>query len=273
MNIKRAFVGYCVDKGLKISVCGNLWILLAQRSSSCISWVSKRLFTSSVRILIQTNEGVLWHINFAADLNTLVEASILYLLQTSQRKLSGNIRDSQNVCRNVFSRTTVASCSRAYKLTVTIRECNTQAVNLKLAGICHRISGRCAKSLISSGKPCIQLFQIHGIVHRIHASSMLDRLKLLRNIATYALGIAILGYKLWICCLKLLKLNKQSVKLSVSELWIIKGIVGICRMVQDSIKLRCASGIFWRKCCHNYSKHKNVGARNLAPTRYLFASS
>ena len=90
---------------------------------------------------------------------------------------------------------------------------------------------------------------------------MLNRLKLFRNIAAYALRIAILSYKLWICCLKLLELNKQAVKLSVSKLWIIKSIVGICRMVQNSIKLRCTSGIFWRKCCHYYSKHKNVGAR------------
>ncbi len=32
-------------------------------------------------------------------------------------------------------------------------------------------------------------------------------------------------FELWICCLKLLKLNKKAVKLSVSKLWIIKGLL------------------------------------------------
>ncbi len=43
-------------------------------------------------------------------------------------------------------------------------------------------------------------------------------------------------------------------------------------MVQDSIKLRCNElGIFGESAA-TLPKHKNVGARNLAPTRYLFAS-
>ena len=80
-----------------------------------------------------------WHIDLTAHLDALVESPIFNLLKTSKCKLSWNVRDSQNICRNVFSRATVTSCSSAYKLAVTIRERNTQAVNLKLTGICHRI--------------------------------------------------------------------------------------------------------------------------------------
>ena len=140
VNIKRLLICYCIDKGLKVSMGSNLWILLTQRSSSSISWIGKRLFTSSVRILIQTNKRMLWHINFTTYFNTLIKSSILNPLKTSKRKLSWNIGDSQNVCRNVFSSTSVTSRSSAYKLTITIGQCDTQTINLKLTGICHRIS-------------------------------------------------------------------------------------------------------------------------------------
>ena len=75
-NRERFLVGHRIDERLEVAVGGDLGVLLTQRSRSGVSRIGEDLLSRGVTLLVEPNEAVLGHVDLAADLDGLVEATI-----------------------------------------------------------------------------------------------------------------------------------------------------------------------------------------------------
>ncbi len=216
---------------------GHARVLLAKAAGGGVSRVGKGLAAGGVSILVQANETVLWHIDLAADLDVLAQAGALDLLAAGGRKLVRHIGDGQDVGRDVLAGSAVAAGGRAHKLRVAVGQGHTQAVDLKLAGVGHAGVGAGTQGLVGTAQPLVQLGQIHGVVHRVHARGVGHRLKLFAHVAAHALGIGVGGDQLRVVALKSLQLDQQAVELGVGHLRLVQGIVAVGVGVEKAVEL------------------------------------
>ena len=101
---------------------------------------------------------------------------------------------------------------------------HAQAVNLKLAGIGNATG---TEGILSALEPCVELVQIHGIVHGIHACHVRYRRKLLAHVSAHTLGIAVGRHQVGIGRLDLLELNEHFVEGGIRDLGRIEHVVAI----------------------------------------------
>ena len=115
-----------------------------------------------------------------------------------------------------------------------VGEGHTEAVNLELAGVGH-VPG--AKRIFRAGEPLVELLEVHGIVHGIHARHVRDRRELLRHVTAHALGVGIRGDEPGIGCLDLLELDEELVERRVRNLGSVEGVVPIGVVLEQMAQL------------------------------------
>ena len=158
-------------------------------------------------------------------------------------QVHGHILDGTDVERYVLARGAIAARSRAHEGAVLVGKRHAQTVNLKLAGIGD---ATCAERILGSLEPRVELVQIHGIVHGIHACHVRDRRKLLAHVAAHALGIAVGRHQVGVGGLDFLQLNEHFVKGGVRDLGRIEHVVAIgvvIELVAQLGRTRCRLGM------------------------------
>ena len=141
---------------------------MAKGTGSCISGVGKislgffafelACFIFALDLLIELKEAVLGHVNFAANLEHRIEPLMRNCSKTLARKVARDVRNGENIFRNVFADVTISSRSTAYELAVFVGKRNAQTVNFKLAGVGGRTHTLRSKCCLGAFKPCIKLF-------------------------------------------------------------------------------------------------------------------
>ena len=157
-------------------------------------------------------------------------------------QVHGHILDSAHVERYVLARGAIAACGRAYEGAVLVGKRDAQAVNLELAGIGNATG---TERILGALEPCVELVQIHGIVHGIHACHVRDRCKLLAHVAAHALGIAVGRHQVGVGSLDFLQFNEHFVKGGVRDLGRIEHVVAVgvvIELVAQLSRARCRLG-------------------------------
>ena len=162
--------------------------------------------------------------------------------------MHGHILDGTDVKRHVLARGAITTCGRTYEGAVLVGKGHAQAVDLELAGI-GDVTG--TERILGALEPCVELVQIHGIVHGIHARHVRDRRKLLAHVAAHALGVAVGRYQIGVGRLDLLQLNEHFVKGGVRDLGRIEHVVAIgvvIELVAQLGRTRCRLGTGIGRC-------------------------
>ncbi len=139
-------------------------------------------------------------------------------------QVHGHILDGTNVERHILARGAIATRGRAHEGAVLVGKRHAQAVNLKLAGIGDTTG---SERILGALEPRVELVQIHGIVHGIHACHVRDRRKLLAHVAAHALGIAVGRHQVGVGGLDFLQLNEHFVKGGIRDLGRIEHVVAV----------------------------------------------
>ena len=162
--------------------------------------------------------------------------------------MHGHILDGTDVKRHVLARGAIATCGRTYEGAVLVGKGHAQAVDLELAGI-GDVTG--TERILGALEPCVELVQIHGIVHGIHARHVRDRRKLLAHVAAHALGVAVGRYQIGVGRLNFLQLNEHFVKGGVRDLGRVEHVVAIgvvIELVAQLGRTRCRLGTGIGRC-------------------------
>ena len=247
VDVQRVGIGDGIDKGGKIAACRDLGVLLAQAAGGSVARVGEGVATLGIGLVVQTNKAALGHIDLAAHLNGALAVGA----HVGERRLGqvhGHILDSTDVERHVLARGAIATCGRTYEGAVLVGKRHTQAVDLKLAGIGDAAG---TERILGALEPRVELVQIHGIVHGIHACHVRDRRKLLAHVAAHALGIAVGRHQVGVGCLDFLQLNEHFVKGGVRDLGRIEHVVAIgvvIELVAQLGRARCRLGTGIGRC-------------------------
>ena len=261
----RGHVGHGIDEGCQVAMGGDAWILLPEAACCRVAWIGKDGLARAVALLVETNERPLGHVDLTTDLNALSQALVGHACKTCRRQRARNIADGTHVGRDVFARGAVATRRRTDELAITIRERNTKTIDLELTRIGDRVLLGCSQRLIGACEPLVQLVQVHGVIHGVHALSMGDRLKLLGHVATHALGVGVGRHELGMRGLDGQQLLEETVKLGIGHLGRIERIVLVCGMVEQTTQLKCAKG----RACRNLLRLGGLLTRKVAKQRHL----
>lgn len=238
VDVQRVGIGNGIDKGGQVATRRDLGVFLAQGSCSGVARVGEGVAALGIGLFIQTYKAAFGHIDLAAYLNGALAVGA----HVGERRLGqvhGHILDGTDVERYVLARGAIATCGRAHKGAVLIGKRHAQTVDLKLAGIGDAAG---TERILGALEPCVELVQIHGIVHGIHARHVRYRRKLLAHVAAHALGIAVGRHQVRIGRLDLLQLNEHFVKGGVRDLGRIEHVVAIGMVVELVAQLG-------RACC------------------------
>ena len=247
VDVQRIGIGDGIDKGGQVAARCDLGILLAQAASSGVARVGEGIAPLGIGLFIQTNKAALGHIDLAAHL----DGALAVGTHVGERRLGQvhrHILDGTNVERHVLARGAIATCGRTYEGAVLVGKGHAQTVDLKLAGIGNAAG---TERILGALEPCVELVQIHGIVHRIHARHMSDRRKLLAHVAAHALGIAVGRHQIRVGRLDFLQLNEHFVKGGVRDLGCIEHVVAIgvvIELVAQLGRTRCRLGTGIGRC-------------------------
>ena len=245
-------VGACrgVQKCCQIAGRGDLWVFLAQAAGCRVARVGKRVASFGIGLFVKAGEAAFRHIDFAAYFDALVSVG-LHAGQARFRKVHGHVANGSHVERHVFARGSIAARCSPHKRSVFIGERYAQAVYLQLARIgC----AACPKRLFGAGEPFVEFFEVHGVVHGIHARHMLDRGELFANIAAHALRIGIGRHQIGEFRLDALQFDEQAVECRVSDLGRIEHIVAVGVVVEQVTKFRRS------RCCRIVLAFEGLGA-------------
>ena len=169
----------------------------------------------------------------------------------SERRLGqvhGHVLDGADVERHVLARGAIATCGRTYEGAVLVGKGHAQAVDLELAGIGDATG---AERILGALEPRVELIQVHGIVHGIHACHVRDRRKLLAHVAAHALGIAVGRHQIGVGRLDFLQFNEHFVKGGIRDLGRIEHVVAIgvvIELVAQLGRTRCRLGMGVGRC-------------------------
>ena len=218
----------------------DLGILLAKASRGGISGVGEGLAAGGVCVLVQANEAVLGHVDLAANLHRLAEASVGHARETRLREGMRDVADGEDVGGDVFSGGAVAARRGAHELGVAVGEGNAQAVDLELAGVGDGMLRRGAEGLVRAGEPLVKLLEVHGVIDGVHALGVADGLELLGDVAADSLRVGVWGHELRMDLLDGLQLAEQAVELGIRDLRVIQGIVLVGIGAEQAVELRGA---------------------------------
>ena len=247
VDVQRVGIGDGIDKGGQVAARRDLGILLAQAAGGGVARVGEGVAALGIGLFIQTNKAALGHIDLAAHLNGALAVGT----HVDKRRLGqvhGNILDGAHVERHVLARGAIAACSCTYEGAVLVGKGHAQAVDLELAGIGDATG---AERILGALEPRVELVQVHGIVHGIHACHVRYRRKLLAHVAAHALGIAVGRHQVGIGRLELLQLNEHFVEGGVRDLGCIEHVVAIgvvIELVAQLGRARCRLGMGVGRC-------------------------
>ena len=220
---------------------------MAQAAGGGVARVGKGIAPLGIGLFIQTNKAALGHIDLAAHL----DGALAVGAHVGERRLGqvhGHILDGAHVERHVLARGAIATCGRTYEGAVLVGKRHTQAVDLKLAGIGDAAG---TERILGALEPRVELVQIHGIVHGIHARHMRDRRKLLAHVAAHALGIAVGRHQIGVGRLDFLQFNEHFVEGGVRDLGCVEHVVAIgvvIELVAQLGRARCRLGTGVGRC-------------------------
>ena len=247
VNVQRVGIGDGVDKGGQVASRRDLGILLTQATGGSVARVGEGVAALGISLFIQANKAALGHI----DLATYFDGTLAVGAHVGERclgQMHGHILDGAHVERHILARGAVAARGRTYEGAVLVGKRHAQAVNLKLAGIGNATG---TEGILSALEPCVELVQIHGIVHGIHACHVRDRRKLLAHVSAHALGIAVGRHQIGVGRLDLLELNEHFVKGGIRDLGRVEHVVAIGVVIEVVAQLgrtRCRLGTGIGRC-------------------------
>ena len=154
-------------------------------------------------------------------------------------QVHGHILDGAHVERHILARCAVTARGGAHKGAVLVGKRHAQTVDLKLAGIGDAAG---TEHILGTLEPCVELVQVHGIVHGIHACHVRDRRKLLAHVATYALSIAVGRHQVGVGRLDFLQLNEHFVEGGIRDLGCIEHVVAVRVVIELVAQLGRARG-------------------------------
>ena len=185
VNVQRCRIGNSVNKGREVALGRNLGIFLAKAARRRVSGVGKRIASLGIGFVVQSHETALGHIDLTADLDHAVTVGA-HVCQGFLRKMHGDVLNRADIQRDILAGRAVAASSSAHKSAVLIGNGYAQTVDLELARIRHAAG---AQGVFRALEPSVELLEIHGIVHGIHARHVRDGGKLVRDVAAHALRI------------------------------------------------------------------------------------
>ena len=238
VDVQRVGIGDGVDKGGQIAARRDLGILLTQAAGGGVARVGEGVAALGIGLVVEAHKAALRHIDLAAYLNGALAVGA----HVGERRLGqvhGHILDGTDVERYVLARGAIAARGRAHKGAVLIGKRHAQTVDLKLAGIGDAAG---TERILGALKPRVELVQVHGIVHGIHARHVRYRRKLLAHVSAHTLGIAVGRHQIGVGRLDFLQLNEHFVEGGVRDLGRIEHVVAV-RVV---IELVAQLG---RACC------------------------
>ncbi len=220
---------------------------MAQAAGGGVARVGEGVAALGIGLVVQAHKAALGHIDLAA----YFDGTLAVGAHVGERRLGqvhGHILDGTDVERHVLARGAIAACGRAHEGAVLIGKRNAQTVDLKLAGIGDAAS---TERILGALEPRVELVQIHGIVHGIHARHMRDRRKLLAHVAAHTLGIAVGRHQVGVGRLDFLQLNEHFVKGGVRDLGRVEHVVAIGMVIELVAQLgrtRCRLGTGIDRC-------------------------
>ena len=247
VDMQWVSIGDGIDKGSEIAARRDLGIFLAQAAGGGVARVGEGVASLGIGLFIQADKATLGHIDLAAYL----DGALAVGAHVGERRLGqvhGHILDGTHIERYVLARGAIAARGRAHESAVLVGKRHAQTVNLKLAGIGD---ATCAERILGSLEPRVELVQIHGIVHGIHACHVRDRRKLLAHVAAHALGIAVGRHQVGVGGLDFLQLNEHFVKGGVRDLGRVEHVVAIgvvIELVAQLGRARCRLGTGIGRC-------------------------
>ena len=247
VNVQRVGIGNGVDKGGEVATCRDLGILLAQGSCSGVARVGKGVAALGIGLFIQANKAALGHIDLAAYFDGTLAVGA-HVGERCLGQMHGHILDGAHVERYVLTRGAVAARGGAHEGAVLVGKRHAQTVDLKLAGIGDAAG---TERILGALEPCVELVQIHGIVHGIHARHVRDRRKLLAHVAAHALGIAVGRHQVGVGRLDFLQLNEHFVEGGVRDLGCVEHVVAVrvvIELVAQLGRTRCRLGTGIGRC-------------------------
>ena len=228
MDVQRVGIGDGIDKGCQVATRRDLGILLAQGSGGSVARVGEGVAALGIGLVVQAHKAALGHVDLAANL----DGALAVGAHVGKRRLGqvhGHVLDGTHVERHILARGAVTARRRAHEGAILVGKCHAQAVDLELTGIGDATGTEC---ILGTLEPCVELVQIHGVVHGIHARHVRDRRKLLAHVSAYALGIAVRRHQIGIGRLDLLQLNEHFVKGGVRDLGRIEHVVAVGMVVE-----------------------------------------
>ena len=234
VHVERVGIGHRVDKRGEVARGRDFGVFLTKRPCGGVAGVGKRVAPGGVGLLVQTREAALGHIDLAAHLDRVGTVGP-HVHERRLGQMHGHVVDGAHVERDVLARGAVATRGRAHKGAVLVGERHAQAVNLELAGV-DGTAG--TKGRLGALEPCVELVQVHGIVHGVHARHVRDGRELLGHVAAHALRIGRLRHQLGIGGLDLLELHEHLVKGGIGDLGRIEHVVTVGVVIELVPKLR-----------------------------------
>ena len=241
VDVQRVGIGDGIDKGGQVAARRDLGVFLTQAAGGGVARVGKGVAPLGIGLFIQTHKAALGHIDLATDLDGTLAVGA-HVGERRFGQMHGHILDGTNVERHVLARGAVAARCRAHESAVLVGKRHAQTVDLKLAGIGDATG---TERILGALEPRVELVQIHGIVHGIHAGHVRDRRKLLAHVAAHALGIAVGRHQVGIGRLDFLQLNEHFVEGRVRDFGRIEHVVAIgvvIELVAQLGRARCRLG-------------------------------
>ena len=214
---------------------------MAQGSGGGVARVGEGVAALGIGLVVQAHKAALGHVDLAADL----DGALAVGAHVGKRRLGqvhGHVLDGAHVERHVLARGAVAARGCAHEGAILVGKRHAQAVDLELAGIGDAAGTKC---VLGTLEPCVELVQIHGVVHGIHARHVRDRRKLLAHVAAHALGIAVGRHKVGVGRLDLLQLNEHFVEGGIRDFGRVEHVVSVGMVVELVAQLsraRCRLG-------------------------------
>ena len=163
---------------------------MAKAARRRVSRVGKRIAALGIGLIVQSHETALGHIDLTADLDHAVTVGA-HVCQGFLRKMHGDVLNRADIQRDILAGRAVATGCRTHKGAVLIGNGYAQTVDLELTGIRHAAG---AQGVFRALEPSVELLEVHGIVHGVHARHVRDGGKLVRDVAAHALRIRRGGY-------------------------------------------------------------------------------
>ena len=227
-----------IEERGQIALGGDFRVFLSKRACGGVARVRERRASFGVGFLIEAREAALGHIDLAAHLDARVAIGA-HMREARFRQVHGHVADGAHVERNVFAGRAVAARGGANEGTIFIGERYAQAVDFQLAGV--RGLAR-AQRVFGALQPFVELGQVHGVVHGIHARHVGDGRELLAHVAAHALRVAVGRDQVGELRLDALQLDEQLVEGAVGDFRRVERVIAIGMVVEQMSQLGRARG-------------------------------